>query len=134
MSSGAEPGGDHHVSGRRRCHADASHIVITLYLGGPKVDLALEPKLALNLVDACAKGNAEYRNIKKVPKDARTLFPASGFDIGQNDQRGVIGLTITYGMGGHLSFALNDAMANSLFETLGVVTGRVTLKSERPSN
>jgi len=103
---------------------DTSHVVITLDVGGPKVDLALEPDLALNLIDACAKGYAESRDIKKVPNDARTLFPASGFDIGQNDQRGVIGLTITFGMGGHLSFALNDAMANSLFEMLGVVTGR----------
>ena len=69
---------------------DASHIVITLDVGGPKVDLALEPELALNLVDACAKGYAESRDIKKVQKGARILFPASGFDIGQNDQRGVI--------------------------------------------
>ena len=53
---------------------DASHIVITLDVGGPKVDLALEPNLALNLVDACAKGYAESRAIKKVSKDARTLF------------------------------------------------------------
>lgn len=113
---------------------DASHIVITLDVGGPKVDLALEPELALNLVDACAKGYAETRDIKKVSKDARTLFPASGFDIGQNDQRGVIGLTITFGMGGHLSFAFDDAMANSLFEMLGVVTGRATPKSDGPSN
>jgi hypothetical protein len=27
-------------------------------------------------------------------------------------------------MGGHLSFALDDVMANSLFEMLGVATGR----------
>jgi hypothetical protein len=113
---------------------DASHIVITLDVGGPKVDLALEPKLALNLVDACAKGYSEARDIKKVPNDARTLFPAAGFDIGQNDQRGVIGLTVSFGMGGHLSFALDDAMANSLFEMLGVVTGRATPKPEGPSN
>jgi len=40
--------------------------------------LALEPKLALNLVDACAKGHAEARDIKKVPKKVQTLFPVSG--------------------------------------------------------
>ena len=113
---------------------DASHIVITLNVGGPKVDLALEPHLALRLVDACAKGYAESRDIRKVPREAQTLFPASAFDIGQNDQRGVIGLTITFGMGGHLSFAFDDAMANSLFEMLGVVTGRATPKSDGPSN
>jgi hypothetical protein len=113
---------------------DASHVVITLDVGGPKVDLALEPELALNLIDACAKGYAESREIKKVPEEARTLFPASGFDVGQNDQRGVIGLTITFGMGGHLSFALDNAMANSLFEMLGVATGRAKPKSDGPSN
>ena len=111
---------------------DASHVVITLDVGGPKVDLALEPELALNLVDACAKGYAEARDIKKVPKEVQTLFPASGFDVGQ--KRGVVGLTITFGMGGQLSFALNDAMANSLFEMLGVVTGRATPKSAGLSN
>jgi hypothetical protein len=37
-------------------------------------------------------------------------------------------------MGGHLSFAFDDAMANSLFEMLGVVTGRSAPKSEAPSN
>lgn len=113
---------------------DASHIVITLDVGGPKVDLALEQNLALNLVDACASGYADCLKIKKVPKDQRTLFPASGFEVGENKLRGVTGLTITFGMGGHLSFALNDAMASSLFEMLGVVTGRATPKSERPSN
>jgi hypothetical protein len=102
---------------------DASHIVVTLDVGGPKVDLALEPNLALNLVDACAKGYADALKVKKVPKEQRTLFPASGFEVGENKQRGVIGLTINFG-GGHLSFALNDAMADSLFEMLGVVTGR----------
>ena len=59
------------------------------------------------------------------------LFSASGFDIGQNDQRGVIGLTITFGMGGHLSFALDNGMANDLFEMLGVVTGRATPRAEK---
>lgn len=91
--------------------------------GGPKVDLALEPNLALNLVDACAMGHAEARDIQKAPKDSRSLFAASGFDVGRNDQRGIIGLTVTFGMGGQLSFALDDAMANSLFETLGELTG-----------
>lgn len=110
---------------------DASHIVITMDVGGPKVDLALEQNLALNLVDACASGYADCLKIKKVPKDQRTLFPASGFEVGES--KDVIGLTITFGMGGHLSFAL-DAMANSLFDMLGVVTGRATPKSEGPSN
>ena len=86
--------------------------------------------MALNLVDACAKGYAEFLGIKKVPKEARTLFRTSGFEVGQNEERGVIGLTMKFGMGGHLSFALDDAMANSLFEMLGVVTGRATPKPE----
>ena len=113
---------------------DASHIVVTLNVGGPKVDLALEPNLALNLVDACASGYADCLKIKKVPKEQRTLFPASGFEVGHNEKRGVVGLTLTFGMGGHLSFALDDKMANSLFEMLGVVTGRATPKTEGPSN
>jgi hypothetical protein len=75
---------------------DASHIVVTLDVGGPKVDLALEPTLALNLVDASANGYAEALKIKKVPKEQRTLFPASGFEVGENKQRGVIGLTINF--------------------------------------
>lgn len=111
---------------------DASHIVITLDVGGPKVDL--EADRALNLVDACARGYADCLKIKKVPKENRTLFPASGFEVGENRQRGVIGLTMKFGMGGHLSFALDDAMANSLFEMLGVVTGPATPKSEGSSN
>lgn len=111
---------------------DASHIVITLDVGGPKVDLALELDLALRLVDACAKGYAESRDIKKVPKES--LFPASAFEIGRNDQRGVIGLTVKFGMGGHLSFALDDAMASSLFDMLGALTGRVTPKPVKSSH
>src|SRR5688572_9236061 len=103
---------------------DDGQIVITLNVGGPKVDLALEPDLALRLVDACAKGYACSLDIRKVPKELRTLFPATGFEVGQNEKRGIIGLTMTFGMGGHLSFALDDVMANSLFEMLGVATGR----------
>ena len=53
---------------------DASHIVITLDVGGPKVDWALQPELALNLVDACAKGYAETRAIKKVSKNWWSAF------------------------------------------------------------
>ena len=113
---------------------DDSHIVITLNVGGPKVDLALEPDLALHLVDACAKGYAESRGIKKVPKESRTLFPVSAFEIGENGRQGVTGLTVKFGRGGELSFALDDAMANSLFEMLGVVTGRVTHTPDKPSN
>ena len=113
---------------------DASHFVITLDVGGPKVDLALEPNLALNLVDACAMGHAEARDIQKAPKESRSLFAASGFDVGRNDQRGIIGLTVTFGMGGQLSFALDDAMANSLFETLGVLTGRAVPAPATRSN
>ena len=88
---------------------DASHIVITLDVGGPKVDLALGSVRALNLVDACAMGYADCLAIQARSRTTnRTLFPASGFDVGQSDQLGVIGLTITFGMGGHLSFALDD--------------------------
>ena len=112
---------------------DASHIVVTLDVGGPKVDLALEPDLALNLVDACATGYADALKIKNVPKEQRTLFPASGFEVGESKQLGVIGLTINFG-GGHLSFALDDAMAKSLFDMLGVATGRAIPKSDGPSN
>ena len=113
---------------------DASHIVITLNVGGPDVDLALEPELALHLVDACAKGYAESRAINNVPKESRILFPASAFEIGQNDQRGVTGLTVKFGRGGDLSFALDNAMANSLFEMLGVLTGRLAPTPGKPSN
>lgn len=113
---------------------DASHIVITLDVGGPKVDLALEPNLALNLVDACAKGYAESLGIRNVPKNTRTLFPVSGFEVGQNEAGGVLGLTMKFGMGGHLSFALDDAMANSLFDMLSVATGRAIPKPEGPAN
>jgi len=113
---------------------DAGHIVITLDVGGPKVDLALEPDVALRLVDACAKGYADSRDIKKVPKESRTLFTVSAFDMGRNDQSGVMGLTVAFGGGGHLSFALDDAMANSLFEMLGVLTGRITPKAEKTSH
>lgn len=55
-------------------------------------------------------------------------------ELGHNDRRGVIGLTVKFGRGGHLSLALDDAMANSLFEMLGVLTGRVTPKAEKSSN
>jgi hypothetical protein len=99
---------------------DDGQIVITLNVGG------LEPDLSLRLVDACAKGYAGSLDVRKVPKESRTLFSATGFEVGQNEKRGIIGLTMTFGMGGHLSFALDDVMANNLFEMLGVVTGRVT--------
>ena len=44
---------------------DDGQIVITLDIGGPKVDLALEPDLALRLVDACAKGYADSRRYQE---------------------------------------------------------------------
>ena len=103
---------------------DASHIVVTLDVGGPKVDLALEPDLALSLINACAKGYAESRDILKMTKDARTLLRSSGFELGRNDERGIIGLTMKFGSGGQISFALDEAMANSMFEMLGTLTGR----------
>lgn len=84
----------------------------------------LESGRALNLVDACARGYADCLKIKKVTKENRTLFPVSGFEVGHNKQLGVIGLTLTFGMGGHLSFALDEKMASSLLEMLGIVTGR----------
>ena len=71
---------------------------------------------------------------RRRPKKSRSLFAASGFDIGRNDQRGIIGLTVTFGMGGQLSFALDEAMANSLFETLGVLTGRAVPAPATRSN
>ena len=76
---------------------DDGQIVITLNVGGPKVDLALDPDLALHLVDACAKGHADSRHIRKLPKESRTLFPKSAFEIGQNDKQGVMGLTMKFG-------------------------------------
>ena len=57
---------------------DASHIVITLDVGGPKVDLALEPELALNLVDACAKGYAESREMGERAPALSQCDPGSG--------------------------------------------------------
>ena len=66
---------------------DDGQIVITLNVGGPKVDLALDPDLALHLVDACAKGHADSRHIRKLPKESRTLFPASGSKLARMTSR-----------------------------------------------
>jgi len=57
---------------------DASHIVITLGVGGPKVDLALEPDLALNMVDACAKAMRNFSVSRKCRKKRALSFPLSG--------------------------------------------------------
>ena len=64
---------------------DTSHIVITLDVGGPKVDLALEPELALSLVDACAKGFAESRDIRTNPEPVIRAIRDTGYYVHDSD-------------------------------------------------
>lgn len=113
---------------------DGKTVLLCLKLPGDVEGLlALPVTEALRLVDAtCGSIAAASKKIQ----GGKTVFAtqATWFELGR-DAAGTAVLTMTFGSGGKMSFALPGQMPEQMFEVLGTMTGlAIPPKPDKPSH
>jgi len=98
---------------------DGNHVLIrTEPSPGIESVFALKRDQLCNLIDLLALGHMQCRKIHGVPLEQRDVYATTWWEIGFDPASGVAILSLTFGAGGRLDFALPGAMPMQILETL----------------
>lgn len=106
---------------------DGQHMVLRLVQAdGADVPIAIPRGEILKLAEAAAVSHAQSDKALNVDPNQKDAFHVTWWELGFDESSGTAVLTLTFGAGGKLSFALSGNMPRDLLETLQVHVGSAT--------
>lgn len=113
---------------------NGSHALVKLAQSdGNELVLAIPPDQLNQMIDGFAKVAGDARKAAGLDPKIRGSYKVSWWELGKN-QNGDPILTLTFGSGGRLDFALDNGMLGQIRETINVMLGGEVPKSDgKPS-
>ena len=98
---------------------DGNHVLIrTDITPGNECLLAVKHDQIPNLIDVLAFGHMQCRKIQGTPPEQRDVHKTTWWELAFDPTVNLTVLSLTFGAGGRLDFALPGAMPSQLLETL----------------
>ncbi len=107
--------------------ADGNHLALTLReRSGGFLTLGVPGEAVPHLIDRAARALSDRERILRPDADGSARSAATWWNLTRNDQAGGFVLSLSFGMGGALSFLLTEDMAARLRDTLCCHIGSAT--------
>jgi hypothetical protein len=115
---------------------DGEHALIKLQGVNESETTIAVPRNGLpKLIDLAAAVLSKGRKLAGCDPDEKLVFDASWYEVGSDPAAGSVVLSLTFGLGGTISFAMNRAMAERLLETLKIgLRGSIPEKPSGPAH
>jgi hypothetical protein len=96
-----------------------------------EITLAVKHDQLQNLIDLLALGHMQSRKIQGVPLERRDVHRTTWWEISSDPTTGQVILSLTFGSGGRLDFALPGTMPAQMLETLRVLLQPSTFQTQQ---